>query len=80
MSLEENKHEDVGIEDNGKGVSHILDKDDLGKTPTTALPQDVLEDAVRAEEVEHSLTIRQAFKLYYKAVWWSFAFSLIIIM
>lgn len=42
--------------------------------------QQVLDDAIKAGEVERSLTFRQAIKLYHKSVFWSFAVSLVIIM
>ena len=40
----------------------------------------LLEDAIKAEEVERGLSLRQAFKLYPKSILWSLAISLCIVM
>jgi SP family general alpha glucoside:H+ symporter-like MFS transporter len=37
-------------------------------------------DAIAAEEAEHALTLKESFKLYPTAIFWSFAMSLVIIM
>ena len=42
--------------------------------------KNVVQDAIQAEVEERSMTVRQAFRLYPKAVFWSFAISLCLIM
>jgi SP family general alpha glucoside:H+ symporter-like MFS transporter len=48
-----------------------MDKDDWNH---------VREEAIAAEEAEHHLSLREAFKLYPTAIFWSFSISLVIIM
>jgi len=38
------------------------------------------EDAIAAEEAEHKIGLREAFRLYPTAIFWSFSISLVIIM
>ena len=52
------------------------------KAPEAIDPQwkNVVVDAIDAEQDERSMTVRHAFKLYPKAIAWSFAMSLVLIM
>ncbi|KAK9311298.1 general substrate transporter [Lipomyces starkeyi] len=60
---------------------------EAGKEPTVLLPvatqnlnEDLLVEAKDATALEHHMTVRQAFKIYPKAVGWSILLSLVIIM
>lgn len=61
----------------GGGIVHLEGKGDL----TSAGEWDqILQDAITAEHAERELGVRAAFKLYPKAIFWSFVVSLCIVM
>lgn len=79
MDSDHTKSADVGQIDmlEKEGAVHLEHVDGL----TTIKEWDQLRaDAMQAETAEHTITLKQAFKTYPKAIFWSFAISLCIIM
>lgn len=63
-----------------KSFSHNVHVEDMGDLKAAEGWDQLRADAIAAEEAEHALSLRESFRLYPTAIFWSFAISLVIIM
>lgn len=64
----------------GKPFAHDVQLEHMDDLKVAEGWNQVREDAIAAEEAEHQISLREAFRLYPTAIFWSFAMSLVIIM
>lgn len=70
-----------GIFDDGaKPFTHDVHVEHMGELKGADGWDQLRADAIAAEEAEHAISLRESFKLYPTAIFWSFAMSLVIIM
>ncbi|BEI85680.1 hypothetical protein CcaverHIS002_0510810 [Cutaneotrichosporon cavernicola] len=64
----------------GKSFAHNVHLEHMDNLKKTDGWDQLRADAIEGEEAEQALTLRESFKLYPTAIFWSFAMSLVIIM
>ena len=73
---EKGGHPDIEVGKGGDAAMHLEHVDGL---TTIEEWKQLREDAIKAEQGEHRLTVKDAFRLYPKAIFWSFCISLCIV-
>ena len=74
-TTEKGAHPDIEVGKTGDTV-HLEHVDGL---TTLEEWKQIREDAIKAEQGEHRLSVKDAFRLYPKAIFWSFVISLCIV-